>query len=55
MFEAYCTGCARRELVFAGQVLGIHNDERGIHIVFRCSRGHTGVLVTGRRAEQVAA
>lgn len=55
MFDVYCTECARRQLVFPGQVLGIHNDERGIHVVFRCSRGHTGVLLTGRGAEPAAA
>ncbi len=51
MFDVYCTECARRQIVFAGQVVGIHNDASGIHVVFRCSRGHVGVWDTGRRAE----
>ena len=55
MFDVYCTECARRELVFPGQVLGIHNDDRGIHVAFRCGRGHVGVLLTGRGTEQAAA
>ena len=55
MFDVFCTDCSRRQLVFPGQVLGIHNDERGICVVYRCSRGHVGVLVTGRSAEEAVA
>jgi hypothetical protein len=55
MFDAFCTDCSRRQLVFPGQVLGIRNDERGIHVVYRCSRGHVAVMVTGRGAEGGAA
>lgn len=55
MFDVFCTECSRRQLVFAGQVLGIRNDETGIHVVFRCSRGHVGVWDTGRRAADAAA
>ena len=54
MFDVYCTDCSRRQLVFPGQVLAIRNDERGIHVVYRCSRGHVGVLVTGRQVEEPA-
>ena len=50
MFDVFCTECARRQIVFAGQVVGIHNDANGIHVVFRCSRGHLGVWDTGRSA-----
>jgi hypothetical protein len=50
VFDAYCTACARRELIFPGQVLGSSNDEHGIHVAFRCSRGHVGEWLTGRRA-----
>lgn len=49
MFDAYCTDCRRRELITPGQVLGIRNDTAGIHVVFRCSRGHLGAVLTGRR------
>lgn len=55
MFDVYCTECARRQLVFPGQVLGIHNDDAGIHVVFRCSRGHVEVWLTGRGADRTAA
>ena len=55
MFDVFCTDCSRRQLVFAGQVLGIHNDENGIHVIFRCSRGHTRVWDTGRSAATAAA
>lgn len=54
MFDVFCTECARRELIFPGQVLGGRNDAAGIHIAFRCSRGHVGELVTGRRSSAAA-
>jgi hypothetical protein len=54
MFDVFCTDCSSRQLVFAGQVLGIVNDENGIHVVFRCSRGHVGVWDTGRAAAKPA-
>ena len=54
MFDVFCTDCSRRQLVFPGQVLGIRNDDRGIHVVFRCSRGHVGVVLTGRATETAA-
>lgn len=50
MFDVFCTDCSRRQLVFAGQVLGVMNDENGIHVIFRCGRGHVGVWDTGRAA-----
>lgn len=55
MFDVFCTDCSRRQLVFARQVLGVVNDENGIHVVFRCSRGHVGVWDTGRAAASAAA
>ena len=55
MFDVFCTACSRRQLVFPGQVLGIKNDESGIHVVFRCSRDHVGVWDTGRSARAAAA
>lgn len=55
MFDVFCTDCSRRQLVFAGQVLGIRNDESGIHVVFRCARGHVGVWDTGRLITEAAA
>lgn len=55
MFDVFCTECSRRQLVFPGQVVGIHNDKSGIHVAFRCSRGHVGVWDTGRAASAAAA
>ena len=55
MFDVFCTECSRRQLVSPGQVAGIHNDESGIHVIFRCSRGHVGVWDTGRAASDAAA
>ena len=48
MFDAYCTDCSRRQLISPGQVLGLRNDVDGIHVLYRCSKGHVGALVTGR-------
>jgi hypothetical protein len=55
VFDAFCTACSRRQLIFPGQVLGIVNDGDGIHVVFRCSCRETGIWTTGRRPEQVPA
>lgn len=55
MFDIFCTACERRHLVSAGQVRGIVNDERGIHVVFDCRCGATAVWTTGRAAEQAVA
>ncbi len=55
MFDVFCTDSSRRQLVFPGQVLGIRNDEQGIHVYFRCSRGHVGALLTGRLVDEHAA
>lgn len=54
MFVAFCTTCSRRQLIFAGQVLGIVNDERGIHLAFRCGCGSTSIWHTGRAAAPAA-
>lgn len=51
MFDVFCPVCSRRELISGRQVLGARNSEAGIHLAYRCSRGHVGELLTGRRAE----
>ena len=48
MFDAFCPACSRRELVFPGQVLAVRNDDAGIHVAYRCSRGHLSEWLTGR-------
>jgi hypothetical protein len=50
MFDVRCTACSRRRLIFAGQVLGMHNDDAGIHIAYRCWCGALGTWHTGRAA-----
>jgi len=42
MFDAVCTSCQRRELIFPSQVLSIHNEPAGISVSFRCGKGHVG-------------
>jgi hypothetical protein len=54
VFDIFCPTCARRELIGARQVLGARNGEAGIHVAYRCSRGHVGELLTGRRAQPAA-
>lgn len=54
MFDVYCTTCERRQMLPAGRVAGIVNDDRGIHVVYRCTCGEPGVWTTGRRAEVAA-
>jgi hypothetical protein len=50
MFEAICTTCRRRELIFPGQILGVENVADRIVVTFRCGRGHVGCWRTGRGA-----
>jgi hypothetical protein len=50
MFDAICTTCCRRELIFAGQIIGLDNADDEIVVTFRCGRGHIGRWRTGRRA-----
>jgi hypothetical protein len=59
MFDIHCSACDRHTMLSPARVLGIVNDEAGIHVVYRCWCGEPGVLHTGRAAEsrraQVAA
>ena len=50
MFDAICTVCCRRELIFPGQIIGVDNLSAEIVVTFRCGRGHIDRWVTGRRA-----
>lgn len=40
VFDAVCPTCARRELVFPGQVLALANTAAGPVLTYRCGRGH---------------
>ncbi len=51
MFDIVCSACARRQLIFPGQVLGVVNDGAGIHVAYRCWCGSTGVWHTGRTSQ----
>ncbi len=48
MFDAVCTRCQRRELIFPAQVLSIHNEPAGISVSFRCGNGHVGRWATSQ-------
>ena len=54
MFDVFCTTCAHRRLIFAGQVLGMTNDGAGIHLAYRCWCGALGQWDTGRSAVAAA-
>ena len=54
MFDVYCTACSRRRLIFAGQVVAMHNDSAGIHVTYRCWCGELGRWDTGRNASREA-
>jgi hypothetical protein len=48
VFDVHCKACGLRRLVFPSQVLGMVSDDHGIHVVYRCWCGATGVWDTGR-------
>ena len=50
MFDITCSACARRQLIFPGQVQSVVNDAHGIHVTYRCWCGQTQVWTTGRAA-----
>lgn len=50
MFDVFCSACARRRLVFPGQVLNLVNAPGGIAVQYRCWCGEIGVWSTGRKA-----
>lgn len=51
MFDAFCQSCSRRRLVFAGQLRGISNDDKGIHVAYECWCGALSTWTTGRLRE----
>lgn len=55
VFDVTCTTCSRRQLIFAGQLRGIVNDDDGIHVVFQCRCGALGAWRTGRASATAAA
>ncbi len=55
MFDIHCTACDRRAMLSPARVLGIVNDDAGIHVVYRCWCGEPGVLHTGRALEESGA
>jgi hypothetical protein len=50
MFDAYCTTCSTRRLIFPSQVLHLDNDAHGIAVTFRCWCGAIDTWTTGRHA-----
>ncbi len=49
MFSAYCKQCGTVVLLGPADVSSIHNTSSGIVLYFRCSAGHFGAWLTGRR------
>ena len=47
MFDVYCDRCQQRVLLTTRRLLAIDNTANGIRLVWRCWRGHQGVLWTG--------
>ncbi len=55
MFVVHCDECEARTLIFPEQVEGMADDGAGrIVVAYHCSRGHHGLLVTGRGAATAA-
>ena len=52
MFVHTCTSCAKRQLIFPGQVTDLVNTEHGIVVTFTCWCDAEQTLVTGRRADR---
>jgi len=52
MFDVHCKACDRRRMLPVSRVLGIHNDDAGIHVFYRCMCGELGTWLTGRRAAE---
>lgn len=55
MFDAVCPTCARRELIFPGQVLALTNTPAGPVVTYRCGRGHVGHWAARPARDEAAA
>ncbi len=53
MFDVHCKACNRHRMLPVSRVLGILNDEHGIHVFYRCLCGEMGTELTGRAASEV--
>lgn len=47
MFLAQCDKLGRDALIWPSDLLGIHNDEDGMLVRYRCICGETAELLTG--------
>lgn len=55
MFDHHCTACAKRQLIFPGQVTGMVNTDHGIVVAFTCWCGAEQAMLTGAKAKPAAA
>jgi hypothetical protein len=47
MFDAYCTACDKRQLVFSSQITSLANTDHGIEVAYTCWSGHDQTWTTG--------
>lgn len=47
MFDAYCSDCDKRQLVFSSQIQSLANTDHGIEVAYTCWLGHEQVWTTG--------
>ena len=52
MFDAHCTACDKRQLIFPSQVTSLTNTDHGIVVTYTCWCGAEQSLTTGRSATE---
>jgi hypothetical protein len=55
MFDVFCDGCRKHQLLTAGRVRGMGNDASGITLAYECWCGATGAEQLRRPVETAAA
>jgi len=50
MFDAYCTDCDKRRLVFTSQITSLANTDHGIEVAHTCWCGSAQTWRTGALA-----
>ena len=55
MFAVHCPRHGTRVLIWSSGVESVRNTEHGIEVDYRCTCGHRGTWLTGRRARDARA
>lgn len=55
MFSVHCPAHGTRVLIFTSGVERVRNSADGIEVDYRCTCGHRGTWLTGRRRERSGA